>query len=63
MRTKENNAENLKKFRKLKNTIGSKLKKHVKGVKGNSCLNNLNFYHVTTGQPPDIMHDMLEGIF
>lgn len=32
------------------------------GVNCNSILNKLRYYHVTTGLPPDIMHDVLEGV-
>ena len=32
------------------------------GVKRDSILNQLNFYHVTDNVVPDIMHDNLEGI-
>lgn len=32
------------------------------GVKRNSLLNELNFYHVTTGLPGDIAHDLFEGV-
>ena len=34
----------------------------VYGLKKSSILNELNFFHVTTGLPPDYMHDLLEGI-
>ena len=32
------------------------------GVKGDSPLHTLQYYHVTTGMPPDIAHHLLEGI-
>ena len=32
------------------------------GVAGNSILNDLDFFHVTTGLVPDIMHNILEGM-
>lgn len=32
------------------------------GIKRNSPLNEIPGYHVTTGLPPDAMHDILEGI-
>lgn len=32
-----------------------------KGVKSSYIFQNLKFYDIITGQPPDIMHDMLEG--
>lgn len=32
------------------------------GVNKNSILNKLKYFHVTSGLPPDIMHDILEGI-
>ena len=31
------------------------------GVKQNSVLNDLQYFHVTKGLPPDCMHDILEG--
>ena len=31
-------------------------------LKRNSCLNNAPFYHVVSGLPSDIMHDLLEGV-
>lgn len=33
------------------------------GIKENSILNKLEYFHVIGGLPPDIMHDLLEGIF
>ena len=32
------------------------------GVKQNSILNNLEYFHVTSGLPPDIMHNFFEGV-
>ena len=32
------------------------------GVSTDSILNRLSHYHVTSGLPPDIMHDILEGV-
>ncbi|KAK0137993.1 hypothetical protein N1851_025801 [Merluccius polli] len=32
------------------------------GLKRDSFLNNLKFYHVTDNVAPDVMHDILEGI-
>ena len=32
------------------------------GVKSKSPLNNLNFFHVIGGLPPDISHDLFEGV-
>lgn len=32
------------------------------GVKGNSCLNSLQYFHVTENTCVDIMHDVLEGV-
>ena len=32
------------------------------GVNRNSCLNSSNFFHVTEGLVPDVMHDVLEGV-
>jgi hypothetical protein len=34
----------------------------VYGVKFNSILNELSYFNVTYGCPPDIMHDLLEGV-
>ena len=31
------------------------------GLLKNSCLNSLEYYHVTNGLPPDLAHDVLEG--
>lgn len=31
------------------------------GLNRDSILNSLQFFHVTEGLPPDIMHDILEG--
>ena len=33
----------------------------VYGIKGNSCLNCLQYYHVINGLPPDIAHDTFKG--
>ena len=30
------------------------------GIKSNSCLHCLNFFHVTSGLPPDLAHDLFE---
>ena len=32
------------------------------GVKGNCPLNSLQSFHATTGFPPDILHDLFEGV-
>ena len=32
------------------------------GVHRNSILNTLHYFHVTDGLPPDVMHDVLEGV-
>ena len=32
------------------------------GLKRNSCLNSVPYFHVVSGLPSDIMHDLLEGI-
>ena len=34
----------------------------VYGIKKNSCLNILPYYHVISGLPSDAMHDLLEGV-
>ena len=31
------------------------------GIKSDSCLHSLNFFHVTVGLPPDLAHDLFEG--
>ena len=33
----------------------------IYGIKGNSCLNVLQYYHVIKGLPADMAHDVLEG--
>lgn len=33
-----------------------------RGVKKDSCFNALNFFHVSTGLPPCIAHDLYEGV-
>ena len=45
--------------------LGGPLHDHVAttyGIHHNSILNSSRFYHVTEGLPPDIMHDILEGV-
>ena len=32
------------------------------GLKENSCLNELSYYHVTSGLPPHLAHDFFEGV-
>ena len=32
------------------------------GVSNDSILNSLEYFHVSSGLPPDIMHDILEGV-
>ncbi|CAF0735073.1 unnamed protein product [Brachionus calyciflorus] len=32
------------------------------GIKTNCCLNDLQYFNILNGQPPDIMHDFLEGV-
>lgn len=36
--------------------------KHINGVKNNNCFRDLNYFNVIDGLPPDLMHDMLEGV-
>ena len=31
------------------------------GLKENSCLHELSYYHITSGLPPDLAHDLFEG--
>ncbi len=35
---------------------------HINGIKSNSVLNQLKYFNVVTGLPPDAMHDLLEGV-
>ena len=45
-------------------SIGGPLRDHMAttyGVVCNSVLNTCQYFHVTTGMVPDIMHDILEG--
>ncbi|XP_049330956.1 uncharacterized protein LOC125799085 isoform X2 [Astyanax mexicanus] len=50
----------------LHNEAVKSLKEHesivVDGVKGDCVLNELNYFHCITGFPPDLLHDLLEGI-
>ena len=32
------------------------------GIKSNSCLNEVSCFHAAEGLPPDLAHDILEGI-
>ena len=32
------------------------------GVHRNAVLNDLHYFHVTSGLPPDLMHDIFEGV-
>ena len=34
----------------------------VYGIKANSCLNSLSYFHAVDGFPPDLAHDLFEGI-
>ena len=46
--------------------LGDILDSHIAttyGVSRNSILNTLTHYHIIDGLPPDIMHDVLEGVF
>ena len=36
---------------------------HLYGIKGNSVLNDLNYFHVADGLPPDLAHDLFEGLY
>lgn len=43
----------------------SELRQHYSklyGINGNSILNSLQYFHVVHGLPPDLMHDLFEGI-
>ena len=45
--------------------LGGPLHEHFSityGVMSNSVLNSSRYFHVVNGTPPDIMHDILEGI-
>ena len=34
----------------------------IYGIKANSCLNNLSYFHAIDGFPPDLAHDLFEGV-
>ena len=34
----------------------------VYGIKANSCLNSSSYFHVIDGFPPDLAHDLFEGV-
>ena len=34
---------------------------HLYGIKENSVLNDLNYFHVAAGLPPDLGHDLFGG--
>lgn len=34
----------------------------VDGVKSDCVLNKLTYFHAVTGFPPDVLHDLLEGL-
>ena len=36
---------------------------HLYGIKDNSVLNDLNYFHVADGLPPDLAHDLFEGLY
>jgi hypothetical protein len=55
MRTLEQNQENAN--RRAFNKV------HLNGVKTVSFLNDLNYFKISNGLPPDIMHDVLESCF
>ena len=44
------------------NTLGLDHAAMVNGIQRNAALNCLAYFHVVDGLPPDIMHDMLEGV-
>ncbi|XP_034546085.1 uncharacterized protein LOC117817472 isoform X1 [Notolabrus celidotus] len=56
LRTKESHNENLYMLRE-----NEKLKS-IDGVKRDCVLNRLSYFHCITGFPPDLLHDLLEGI-
>ena len=35
---------------------------HLYGIKDNSVLNDLNYFHVADGLPPDLADDLFEGL-
>ena len=43
-------------------TLGAEHAATVYGVNRNAALNRLKYFHVVDGLPPDVMHDMLEGV-
>ena len=42
-------------------TIGKELAAKAYGIERNAALNQLTYFHVVDGLPPDVMHDLLEG--
>ena len=46
----------------VKRVVQDKVFQSVYGLKTNSCLNSAPYFHVTSGLPSDIMHDLLEGV-
>ncbi len=55
-RTEENYNEGLKEI------YANPAKASEVGIKRNSILNRLQYFHVVSGLPADIMHDILEGV-
>lgn len=46
-------------------SLNGPLRNHMSttyGVTRSSCLNSSNYFHVTEGLIPDVMHDVLEGV-
>ena len=48
-----NNTTNIETYPKMSS---------VYGIKQRSCFNSLKYYHVVDGLPPDIAHDIFEGV-
>ena len=48
-----NNTTNIETYPKMSS---------IYGIKQRSCFNSLKYYHVVDGLPPDIAHDIFEGV-
>ena len=57
-RTRETHAHHVK---DLDDPVLASILATTYGLNRDSILNSLQFFHVTEGLPPDIMHDILEG--
>ena len=57
--TRLRTLDQTQKYLQIKN---EKKLNHFKGVKTDSIFNELKYFKIIEGQPPDLMHDMLEGV-